>query len=384
MPASGRMPDVWERVPWRQVLAAAKAAVATLGDLALLDTVDTTEIDDEAVTYAKMQHVSATDKVLGRSTAGAGDVEEIACTAAGRALLDDADASAQRTTLGLAIGTDVQAHDADLAEIAALSNVAGDILYTDATPAWARLAKGTDGHVLKLASGLPTWAAESGGAGGGFTSVALQVFTSSGTYTPTSGMAYAILVAVGGGGGGGGSDCSDFTAMAIAGGGGGGGTAIEVATAATIGASQTVTIGSGGTGGSNTGGNGSSGGDSSVGALCTGGGGSNGNGATASFPSVLSDGGSGGVATGGDLNINGGDGFPGDGNYVGSGARTGAGGAGGGTLLGGSTRPDNGPAGRAAVGYGAGGSGSVTTDSTTGNAGGDGQDGVVAILEFIA
>ena len=45
--------------------------------------------------------VSATDKILGRATAGAGDVEEITCTAAGRALLDDADAAAQRTTLGL-------------------------------------------------------------------------------------------------------------------------------------------------------------------------------------------------------------------------------------------------------------------------------------------
>jgi hypothetical protein len=46
--------------------------------------------------------ISATDKILGRATAGAGDVEEIACTAAGRALLDDADAAAQRATLGLA------------------------------------------------------------------------------------------------------------------------------------------------------------------------------------------------------------------------------------------------------------------------------------------
>ena len=63
--------------------------------------VDTTELAADAVTYAKIQDVSATDKLLGRSTAGAGDVEEIACTAAGRALLDDADATAQRTTLGL-------------------------------------------------------------------------------------------------------------------------------------------------------------------------------------------------------------------------------------------------------------------------------------------
>jgi hypothetical protein len=54
-----------------------------------------------AVTYAKIQNVSATDKLLGRSTAGSGSVEEITCTSAGRALLDDADAAAQRTTLGL-------------------------------------------------------------------------------------------------------------------------------------------------------------------------------------------------------------------------------------------------------------------------------------------
>lgn len=58
-------------------------------------------IANDAVTYAKLQNVSATDKVLGRSTAGAGNAEEIACTAAGRALIDDADAAAQRTTLGL-------------------------------------------------------------------------------------------------------------------------------------------------------------------------------------------------------------------------------------------------------------------------------------------
>jgi hypothetical protein len=61
----------------------------------------TLTIANDAVTYAKMQNVSATDKVLGRASAGSGDVEEITCTAAGRALLDDADAEAQRTTLGL-------------------------------------------------------------------------------------------------------------------------------------------------------------------------------------------------------------------------------------------------------------------------------------------
>ena len=44
---------------------------------------------------------SATDILFGRSSSGAGAGEEIACTAAGRALLDDAAASNQRTTLGL-------------------------------------------------------------------------------------------------------------------------------------------------------------------------------------------------------------------------------------------------------------------------------------------
>ena len=69
--------------------------------MSLGPSVATASIADGSVTYAKIQDVSATDKLLGRSTAGSGDVEEIACTAAGRALLDDAAASNQRTTLGL-------------------------------------------------------------------------------------------------------------------------------------------------------------------------------------------------------------------------------------------------------------------------------------------
>jgi hypothetical protein len=63
--------------------------------------VTTAKIADSNVTYGKIQNISTTNRILGRSTAGAGVIEEIICTAAGRALLDDADATAQRATLGV-------------------------------------------------------------------------------------------------------------------------------------------------------------------------------------------------------------------------------------------------------------------------------------------
>lgn len=102
---------------------------ALTGDVTAAQNSNATTIANDAVTYAKMQNVSATDKVLGRATSGAGDVEEIACTAAGRALIDDVDAAAQRTTLGLVIGTNVQAQDAELAAIAGLTSAADKVPY---------------------------------------------------------------------------------------------------------------------------------------------------------------------------------------------------------------------------------------------------------------
>lgn len=57
--------------------------------------------------------VLATNKLLGRATAGTGAVEEIDCTAFARSILDDADEATFKATVNLEIGVDVQAYDAD-------------------------------------------------------------------------------------------------------------------------------------------------------------------------------------------------------------------------------------------------------------------------------
>ena len=184
------------------------------GDISVTGSGATWTIDNDVVTYAKMQNVSATDKLLGRSTAGAGDVEEIACTAAGRALLDDADAAAQRTTLGLGAlalqgdgdkgdisvsGTGATwTVDNDAITYAKMQNISatqrvlgrntaaagdteevtfsqfldwvgsaaqGDILYRGAS-SWTRLAAGTSGQLLQTngASANPSWVTPAAGS----------------------------------------------------------------------------------------------------------------------------------------------------------------------------------------------------------------------------
>ena len=132
------------------------------------------------------------------------------------------------------------------------------------------------------------------------TLIGKQVFAASGTYTPTPGMLYCVVECWGGGGGGGGCQ-SQTTATASAAGGGSGGYSRIIATAATVGASQTATVGAGGTGAATGAASGGAGGDTSIGTLCVGKGGTGG--APAAGAGVGGNGGGGGVAGTGDLVI---------------------------------------------------------------------------------
>jgi len=213
-------------------------------------------------------------------------------------------------------------------------------------------------------------------------SVAIQTFTSTGTYTPTSGMLYCKIEVIGGGGGGGGTPACGAAQSAGGGGGGGGEYAYGIFSAATIGGSQAVTIGAAGAAGANTGTAGGVGGTTSVGSLITAIGGGAGSGSAAQGgPSFNSPGSGGTGGTGGSFRIPGASGTPSV-FYQGQALVFGGQGAAGIYGMGSTNIASNG-AGSAGVGYGGGGGGASTTNNNGGNAGGAGSKGIVIITEFI-
>jgi hypothetical protein len=119
--------------------------VAMSGDATIINTGALT-IANDAVSYAKMQNVSTNNRLLGRATSGAGDVEEITV---GTGL------SITGTTLNAAHTILSASHTDALAGTV----VRGDMIYGNSTPAWARLAKGTTSQIMMMNSGAtePAW-----------------------------------------------------------------------------------------------------------------------------------------------------------------------------------------------------------------------------------
>lgn len=232
-----------------------------------------------------------------------------------------------------------------------------------------------------------------------FNVLSVQDIVATGTYTPTTGMKWVMVIGTGSGGGGGGSDTSAAGSgdVGVGAGGGGGETRIGFFSAATIGASQSVTVNATGTAGSATNGTGGgNGGTVVLGALltCNGGTGGGGSGATTQDSQSTAGGAGGTGGSGGTIGIDGGDGSNGIAFSVDGTTDTssGLGGDGGPSWWGGGGRGGNtasttitnaaNVAGTAGKARGAGGGGGVTTNSTTGAAGGAGKVGGFTFIEF--
>lgn len=112
-------------------------------------------------------------------------------SAFGLSLINDADATAGRATLGVVIGTDVQGYDADLAALAALSST-GLLARTGAGTAAARTVTGSTGLTVTNGDGVsgnPTLTLDATLAGiSAVTTAADQLVYSSGvdTFTTTA------------------------------------------------------------------------------------------------------------------------------------------------------------------------------------------------------
>jgi hypothetical protein len=233
-------------------------------------------------------------------------------------------------------------------------------------------AVGTAGQVLTTNSGADGLEYTTIVGGGGYN---MQVFTNPGTYTPTSGMKNVKVTVVGGGGGTPGAQ-DGTSGSQKSGGGAGGGLAMEEISAASVGNSQPVTVGSGGSGGNNgqnNFGNGNAGGTSSFGSFLSATGGAVGT----NSQSTTNPAAAGGAGSGGDYN---GNGQPAMGQNLKDG-----GSAANGFGFGGFFEPNLSFKGNNGTGFGGGGGGTQSSNTTDplGGSSGAGSAGVVIVEEYL-
>lgn len=200
-------------------------------------------------------------------------------------------------------------------------------------------------------------------------------------WTKPTNLKFVIVETVGGGGGGGGVSGASGGNSSFGRGGGGGGYSRSKVLAASLGSTETVTVGAGGTAasaGNNTGGNG---GNSSFGSHVVANGGSGGAGGGSGSTVAIAGSNNGGTAGTGDLALPGGDSKPLMRISSTLGVEGGGGDAGGGM---GHGAYQNGVAKSGLTGgnYGGGGSGGFDSASSTNRAGGAGAPGIVIVYEY--
>lgn len=129
-----------------EIIGSAPSILDTFQEVAAALQADETTAAALATTVAGKQPLDATLTALAALTTAANkmiyatgvDTFSLAdLTSYARTLLDDSDATTMRTTLGLAIGTDVQAYSAKLAAIAALTYAADTMAYATGTTTFA-------------------------------------------------------------------------------------------------------------------------------------------------------------------------------------------------------------------------------------------------------
>jgi hypothetical protein len=152
---------------------------------------------------------SAADKVP--YSTGAQAWALTALTAFGRSLIADADATTARATLGLVIGTNVQAYDAELAAIAGLTSAADKVAYftglgtaalADFTAAGRALVDDADASAQRTTLGLGTIATQAASAvaitGGTINGTAIGGSTpAAGAFTTLSSSGASTLASLG-------------------------------------------------------------------------------------------------------------------------------------------------------------------------------------------
>ena len=138
----------------------------------------------------------------------------------------------------------------------------------------------------------------------------ITTLTTSGNWVKQNDVRYIVVELLGGGGGGGGAKSESGPSYGSAGASGaGGGGCRKYILATSLGATEAVSIGAGGTAGASTPTDGSTGGTSYFGAFCSASGGQGGQACIINSPTTAGSAAQGGIGTGGDVNWRGGSGF---------------------------------------------------------------------------